>query len=186
MAAFDGTFHVRAVKAAEPSGGKVDHRRRAVGGEIASEIAPDIDHANGGTGSVAQDCRRLLPFTLLEHQFIGTQAQRIAGQFQRHVIAAAQLELCGGFHVPFRKIGRQLDLSAGENIRRDGEDDRAGPKLALRRFDLDACAAPPFNRFYRRCQKDRQRSCKLRQQRPKALAAERTVVPLPRPREVGG
>src|SRR5262249_5255090 len=156
------------------------------GGEIAPEISPNIDHANGGTRRIAQECRRLLALTLLEYQLIGTQPKRIAGQFQRHVIATAQLELGGGLHMPFRKLGLQSELSAGENIRRDGEDDRARPELAFRRIDLDARATPPFDGFHRRCRKDRERSCKLRQQRPKTLAAEPTVVPLPRAREIGG
>src|SRR5262249_49917874 len=159
VATLDDTFHVRAVKTAEPIDTKIDHRRLALGGEIAPEIPPNIDHANGGTRSIGQDCRRLLALTLLEYYLIGTQPHRIAGQFERHVIAAAQLELGGGLHMPFRKLRLQSELSAGENIRRNGEDDRAGPKLAFRRIDLDARATPPFDGFYRRCRKDRERNC---------------------------
>src|SRR5262245_66695317 len=66
VATLDDTFHVRAVKTAEPINSKIDHRRLALGGEIAPEIPPNIDHANGGTRSIAQDCRRLLAFAFLE------------------------------------------------------------------------------------------------------------------------
>src|SRR5262245_14857549 len=59
VAALDETFHVRAVKTAEPIDSKIDHRRLALGGEIAPEISPNIDHANGGTRRIAQECRRL-------------------------------------------------------------------------------------------------------------------------------
>src|SRR5262249_37165678 len=67
VAALGDTFHLPAVKTAQPNYSKIHHRRLALGGEIVPEIPPNIDHANGGTRSIGQDCRRLLALTLLEY-----------------------------------------------------------------------------------------------------------------------
>src|SRR5262249_27306325 len=154
-------------------------------GEIAPETAPQIDHANRRAGHVAEDRRSLPALGFLEYQLIGAQPERIARQFQRHMITAAELELRRGVEVALRQIGRQLELSTRKNIGGDGDDDGLGPELTFRRVDLDTRAAPPFDGFHRRCKQERERGRKLREQRAISLTAEGAVVALARTGEIG-
>src|SRR4029077_11026357 len=91
VTALDRILYVGAVETAEPGGGKINHRRLALGRELAAESTTHVDHAYRGAAHVGEDRGSLPAPALLEHQLIGTQPERIAGQLQRHVIVAAEL-----------------------------------------------------------------------------------------------
>ena len=108
------------------------------------------------------------------------QAERIARQFERDVIVAAERELADGVELALGQVGLELDLAGGEHVGRRGDDDGAGADAALRGLDLDAVAAAPFDPRHRRGELHRQAVGELGEQRAEALPAERVGVALDR------
>ena len=78
---------------------------------------------------------------LLEHELVGPQPERIAGQLERDVVVAAELELGGGIELALGQVGRELDLAGGQHVGRHRDDGGAGVDAAARGLDLDAAAA---------------------------------------------
>src|SRR5262249_8301653 len=155
------------------------------GGEIAAEVAADVDHAQARARRVGEDGRRARSARLLEHELVGAQAERVAWQLQRNVIVATELELGGGVEVAPRQFGVEPDFAGGEDIGGDRDDGGWRHHAAVRRADLHDASAP-FDAGYRICELDRKPRRQLGQQRAKALAAEGIGVALRRAGEVDG
>ena len=69
-------------------------------------------------GDVGEDGRGAVAVGFLEHQLVALQPERIAGQFQRDVVVAAELELGGGVELALRQVGRELDLVGDQHVGR--------------------------------------------------------------------
>ena len=94
--ALDRLFHVGAVKPRQPFAGEIDHGGFALRREIAAERAGDFDQAKRRAGDVGEDRGGVRVDRFLEHQIVAFEAERIADEFERDVVVAAERELAEG------------------------------------------------------------------------------------------
>ena len=121
----DRLLDVGAVEAGEPFQRKGDHGRLALGGDLAAELAADIDGAQRRSRDVGEDGRGAGGARFLEHHLVALQGERIARQFQGDVVVAAEREPFEGILVPPRQFRFELDPVVEEHAGRRGHDDRS-------------------------------------------------------------
>src|SRR6266487_1544869 len=93
MRAPDRLLHLGTVEAGEPVERKRHHCRLSLRGETGPKPASHIDEAKLRPREVREQRRRALAHGLLKHQIIALQAQRVACEFDRHVVIAAEPKL---------------------------------------------------------------------------------------------
>jgi hypothetical protein len=183
--ALDRLADVGAVETGQPTERKIEHRGVALGGQIAPEAACHIHDAERRARRVGEQRRRAGAVGFFEHHFVRSQPERIVGQFQRHMVVAAELELGGGVELAFRQIGVELDLAGRKHIGGDRHDGGAGRQHAPRGLDLDAAGAfPPGDAADRIGKLDRDAAGELGQERAESLAAQEVAVALGGMREI--
>src|SRR5438132_1081891 len=129
--------------------------------------------------SAARSPASQAPPTVPKPPVIASQAQRIAGEFDRDVVIAAQPKLTNRLNVAFRQFGIKPDLSRREHSRRGSDDYCTGAQVAPYGLDLDPFATP-IDALHRRRKLDRQTGSELGQQRANPLTAEGADVALRR------
>ncbi len=179
-------LHVGAEQPAEPFHRELDHRLVALLGEIAAELAADRNHRQRRAADIGEQRSGARAGRFLEHQIVALQAERIAGQLQRDVIEAAELELFQRILLALGQTAVELD-AVQHRVGRRGDDAVAAGDRALGGRQLDpVAAAPSVDEPHRGIELDRNAFGELGEQRAIALAAERGSVAVARAAEIHG
>ena len=102
--ALDRLLHVRAVKAREPVGGEIDHRGFAVRREFAAEFPATSIRQSCVPETLARIAAVCASAGLLEHEIVALEPERIAGEFERDVIVAAERKLAERFELALARV----------------------------------------------------------------------------------
>ena len=119
-----------------------DHRALALRRERAAKAAGDIDGAERRSVGIGKQQRGFAVAALLDHGFVGAEAERIFRQPQRDTVIAAERELRRGIELPLRQVGREADVARRQHVARYRDDDRTRVDAPGRRFNADVAAAP--------------------------------------------
>ena len=122
----DRFLHFRAVEAGKPFGGEIDHGGFALRGQFAAERAGHFDQAKVRAGDIGENRCSVRIGRFLEHQIVALEAERIAGEFERDVVVAAERQLGECVEMPFRKFRREFDRARRDHIGRHRDD--GGPR----------------------------------------------------------
>ena len=71
---------------------------------------------------------------LLEYQIVVFQAEWVAGKFECDVVVAAERQPAEGVARTVIKLGDEFDAAGRDDVRRNGDDRRAGRDRAFRRY----------------------------------------------------